>query len=290
MRFSHGLTYPGFIDQVYVQDDQTRELRLRVSSTDLCPVLDPQLSPDGCSIAYVRDSEIYVIPTTSGEEIQITSSGRGVDKGDAEKKSGVWWSPDSRQIAFSEIYVAGVSSSPAAHRGEDGDDGGAHVADLPASTANVLVRLGIVSASGGDVSWVQPFIGGTEHDDEEYLARVSWLEDDYLIAEVFNHAQTELKLLKFNPSIGKRQILLEERGIKTSHADSFTPLQTGGFIWASERSGLRHLYLYDAAGECLGPLTEGDWAVEKVLGVDESSESFISWVAQISGKLICTLH
>lgn len=80
MRFSHGLTYPGFLDlKVYVQDDQTGELRLRVSSTDLSPLLDPQLSPDGCSIAYVRDDEIYVIPTTSGEEIQITCSDRGVD-------------------------------------------------------------------------------------------------------------------------------------------------------------------------------------------------------------------
>ncbi|CAM6093455.1 unnamed protein product [Calypogeia fissa] len=266
---------------IYVQDEQTAELRLRVPSTYSSPALNPQLSPDGCSIAYVRDDEIYVIPTTSGEEIQITSGARGTGKsngvaeamaqGETERRPGFWWSPDSRQIAFAEVDPTGVSTSPSVHQGENDADGANQANDPSGGKANVLVRLGIVSASGGEVSWVELLIGGTDYDGEEYLARVSWLLDGYLVAEVLNRAQTNLKLLKFNPSTRKRQTLLEERGIRANHADSFTPLHTGGFIWASERSGSRHLYLYDAAGDCLGPLTEGNWAVEKILGVDENA-------------------
>lgn len=80
------------------------------------------------------------------------------------------------------------------HQGEEGNDGGAHLAYLPvAIKANVLVRLDIVSASAGEVSWVQRLIGGSEHDDEEHLARVSWLQDGDLIAEVLNRAQRKLK-------------------------------------------------------------------------------------------------
>jgi hypothetical protein len=62
--------------QIYIQDEQTAELRLRVPSTASSPILDPILSPDGCSIAYVRDDEIFVIPSTDGQEVQITSGAR----------------------------------------------------------------------------------------------------------------------------------------------------------------------------------------------------------------------
>ena len=60
--------------------------------------------------------------------------------------------------------------------------------------------------------------------------------------------------------------------------DCFTPLDrlpgrsSGGFIWASERTGFRHLYLYDSHGVCLGPITQGDWMVEHVAGVNEATK------------------
>lgn len=59
-----------------MQDGPNAELRLRVPSTAWSPILDPQLSPDGCSIAYVWDDEIYVIPISNGEAVQITSGAR----------------------------------------------------------------------------------------------------------------------------------------------------------------------------------------------------------------------
>lgn len=56
------------------------ELRRRVASTSWSPILDPQLSPDGCTIAYVRDDELIVVPITCGEPIQITFGARGTGK------------------------------------------------------------------------------------------------------------------------------------------------------------------------------------------------------------------
>lgn len=56
------------------------ELRRRVASTAWSPVLDPQLSPDGCSIAYVRDDELYVVPVAFGDPVQITYGARGTGK------------------------------------------------------------------------------------------------------------------------------------------------------------------------------------------------------------------
>ena len=43
------------------------------------------------------------------------------------------------------------------------------------------------------------------------------------------------------------------------------------FLWSSERSGFRHLYLYDLAGKQLAQLTHGDWEVESLAGVDEKN-------------------
>lgn len=56
------------------------ELRLRVASTPSNPILDPQLSPDASSIAYVRDDELFVVPLAFGEPIQITYGARGTGK------------------------------------------------------------------------------------------------------------------------------------------------------------------------------------------------------------------
>ena len=54
------------------------------------------------------------------------------------------------------------------------------------------------------------------------------------------------------------------------------PLKNGRFLWASERTGFRHLYIYgpDAAGEgTLKPVTGGEWQVEDIAAVDEESWS-----------------
>jgi len=74
----------------------------------------------------------------------------------------------------------------------------------------------------------------------------------------------------------------EESPVWVNLHDCLTPLHKGSgamrgsFIWASERTGFRHLYMYDGRGRCLGALTEGDgWMVEQVVGVDESSQTIL---------------
>jgi len=36
------------------------------------------------------------------------------------------------------------------------------------------------------------------------------------------------------------------------------------FLWSSERTGFRHLYLYDLEGKQLAQITKGDWEVSAV--------------------------
>src|SRR5262249_34419324 len=42
------------------------------------------------------------------------------------------------------------------------------------------------------------------------------------------------------------------------------------FLWSSERTGYRHLYLYDLDGNQLAQLTKGEWEVTGVQSIDEA--------------------
>jgi len=42
------------------------------------------------------------------------------------------------------------------------------------------------------------------------------------------------------------------------------------FLWSSERTGYRHLYLYDLDGKLLGQITKGEWEVTSLNAVEES--------------------
>jgi dipeptidyl aminopeptidase/acylaminoacyl peptidase len=48
-------------------------------------------------------------------------------------------------------------------------------------------------------------------------------------------------------------------------------LRNGDFIWTSEKTGWRHLYLHDGkTGELKHPITSGDWMVREIVRIDEA--------------------
>jgi hypothetical protein len=61
-----------------------------VASTPGAPVLDPQLSPDGTMLAYVRGDELHVTPSTSGEAKQLTFGAGGQGKVSAAGNANVF--------------------------------------------------------------------------------------------------------------------------------------------------------------------------------------------------------
>jgi dipeptidyl-peptidase-4 len=54
---------------------------------------------------------------------------------------------------------------------------------------------------------------------------------------------------------------------------------TGEFIWSSERSGFRHLYLYGSDGKLIRQLTRGEWPAEATVELDEKGRHlyFVGW-------------
>ena len=86
---------------------------------------------------------------------------------------------------------------------------------------------------------------------------------------------------------GSAQQLLEERSDTWVELhDDLTFLKgQPAFLWASYRSGHKHLYLYDLDGKLLRPVTAGEWMV-----VGDSRERAIEGVDEAKGLVYFTAN
>ncbi|XP_011014333.1 PREDICTED: dipeptidyl peptidase 9-like isoform X2 [Populus euphratica] len=261
-------------------------------------------------LAYIRDSELHVLNLLHNESKQLTHGAQGntvthglaeyIAQEEMDRKNGYWWSLDSKFIAFTQVDSSEIPPFRIMHQGKS-SVGSEAQEDHPypfAGASNVKVHLGVVSVHGDSIIWMNLLCGGTKEPDneDEYLARVNWMHGNVLIAQVLNRSHSKLKLLKFDIKTGKKEVLYAEEQLPWINLhDCFTPLDkgitkySGGFIWASEKSGFRHLYLHDANGTCLGPITEGEWIVEQIAGVNEAA-GIIYFTATLDGPLESHLY
>ncbi|KAM0000557.1 putative dipeptidyl-peptidase IV transcription factor WD40-like family [Helianthus debilis subsp. tardiflorus] len=268
---------------------------------DSSPIVDPHLSPDGTMLAYVRNHELNALDLLYNKSKRLTSGANGTTKTHAvaeyiaqeemERKNGYWWSPDSKYIAFTEVDSSEIPIYRIIHQGKStvGSEAQEEHAYPFSGATNVKVRLGVVPVIGGSVTWMDLCCGSNS--DDEYLVRVNWINGNTLVAQVLNRSHSKLKLIKFDIKTGQGKcILVEEDTTWINLHDCFTPLDRGNsFLWASEKTGFRHLYLHDENGVCMGPITQGDWMVEQIVGVNEASNS-IYFTGTLDGPLECHMY
>jgi dipeptidyl-peptidase-4 len=244
------------------QDSLLRVTPPGVSTTDA------SVSPQGGYIAYIRDQNLQVYDLKTLKETSLTRDGGGVIKNgmaefiaqeEMDRDTGYWWSPDDRHIAFARVDESPVKVT---QRFEIAAD---NVATFDqrypvAGGPNVLVRLGVTDIHSGTVVWMDL---GAESD--IYLARVDWLPDGKTLAiQRESRDQRHLDLLFADIATGKSRVVLTETSDTwVDLHDEITFLRHDReFVWASSRSGYRHLYLYDYEGHELRPLTAGKWVVD----------------------------
>ena len=238
---------------------------------------DPQLSPDGQQVAFIRDQNIFVIDIANGVERQLTMDGQGViHNGVAEfaaqeemdRDTGYWWSPDSRKIAFIQFDESPVEIT---QRYEiDADSVTVVDQRYPyTGTPNVTLKLGVVPASGGEKRWLD--LGETT---DFYLPRVEWMPDSkHLSYQWQSRDQQTLELRVYDLPKDHQHVRITETSDTwvNLHSDLNFLKNSEQFIWSSERSGFRHLYLYSNKGELIRAITRGDWPVDEVEGIDEDA-------------------
>ena len=245
----------------------------------------PKLAPTGDAVAFVRNRNLWIRELESGNEVALTDTGsETVVNGLAEfiaqeemgRVDGFWWSPDGRRIAFVEYDESNVTLLERVAINGDGTTLSEQRYPL-AGTDNVTVRVGIVDLDGRRTVWADL---GDEAD--IYLARVGWSEDGsrvYLQRQP--RSQGQLDLLAVSPTNGSAHVLVSDSAADWINLhDDLRPLPDGRFLWSSEQTGFRHLYLHAADGRELRALTSGDWLVDEIACVDADTGQvyFTGWI------------
>jgi len=263
-------------DDLYVYDF-TRDLATRVTSAPGAEE-EASFSPDGKRIAFVRNYNLYVVDA-AGRERQLTTDGsaellngkldyvhqeeiygRGIFKG-------YWWSPDSSRIAFLQLDERPVPEYTIVDHIPYRLD--VKVYDYPkAGDPNPRAKLFIAPASGGKIVSVD----NERYSSGEFLiVNVAW-NGDTLSYQVQNREQTWLDLLFAGADGASRVVLRETTKAWVDPLANPTWLDakdgSGSFLWQSERTGFRHLYLYRNDGTLVRQVTNGDWEVRELHGAD----------------------
>ena len=236
--------------------------------------------PHGKFIAFIRNENLYVVDIATQTERVLTIDGGGlISNGQADwvyyeevfRRNGqaYWWSPDSSAIAFLQFDDGPVNEFTVVNNTGKKQK----VEDTPyprAGEPNPNVKLGIVTAAGGPVRWVEldNYLEGT------YLVTgAGWMPDSKRIFfYVQDRAQTWLDFNTASKRGGKSTCLFRE----TTDAwvdvpDSPKFLSDGSFLLFSERTGWKHLYLYDKDAKLKHAVTKGKWEVRQLEHVDEEN-------------------
>jgi dipeptidyl aminopeptidase/acylaminoacyl peptidase len=83
--------------------------------------------------------------------------------------------------------------------------------------------------------------------------------------------QHRVDVVRYDPTTGDSTVVIEER--LNTYVEHQTPdrLDNGDLIWWSERDGWAHLYRFAPDGTEVARLTQGPWAVRRLLGVDQEA-------------------
>ncbi|MGY0578108.1 MAG: DPP IV N-terminal domain-containing protein [Paraglaciecola chathamensis] len=236
---------------------------------------DIRFSPKANFISYVREQNLFIKNIKTQVETQLTFDGKGTIKNamaefvaqeEMGRMTGYWWSPDESKIAFTQVDESPVDEIT---RSEIYADSIKMINQRypSAGTPNVTVKLAVKDLASGNTQWVDL---GKEQD--IYLARVNWMKDSQTLTYQWqSRDQKTLELRAFNSQSGKQNTLLTESSntwVNLNDDLHFLNDQKH-FIWASEKSGFKHLYLYKNDGTLVRQLTKGDWVVDEIEAINE---------------------
>ncbi len=236
-------------------------------------VLDPKFSPDGQHIAFVYEHDIWWVPVAGGEERQLTHGGHDLLlHGDLDwvypeelgVGSGYHISPDGQHIAFLEMDESSVPTYPITEKVSWQATVDLQRYPKPGDP-NPRVRVGIVGIESGRTAWLDRAA--------EYIPRIDWVDEGQLAVQLLNRGQDRLELVVADPANGRsRSVLIETDDHWVNVTDDLIFMEDSQhFLWTSHRSGLRHIYLYDRQGQLVRQLSDGDFRVGEIKGLDEDA-------------------
>lgn len=248
------------------------------------PATTPGYSPDFTKYAYSKDYDIWIYDLATKKEEPLTRGGSEelmngktdwVYPEELDQREAFWWSPDGRKIAYLQFDERPVYDFPIIHQltpeRKPAFETTLELERYPNSgKPNPTVKLFVI-----DLAAKKPVEVKTESGPDVYLTRVVWRRDNSeLFFQRLNRLQNRLELQAANPASGDvRTVLVEKEECFINLHDDFRQLSDNRyFVWSSERTGWKHLYLYDYTGKLATALTNGDWEVSGISIIDEKNQ------------------
>ena len=191
----------------------------------------------------------------------------------------MWWSPDSKKLAYYRFDESKVPDYYVALNNLQVQDTLDAEPYPKAGAPNPIVDLYVYDVETRqnvrmDVRDGKPF---TDDSIGHYVYNIRWSPDGtQLLFNRTNRLQNVMEFTACDPKTGHCRTVVREAWPASWAANlpAYTFLKDGQrFLWASERSGWRNLYLYDLSGKMLAQLTKNAFDIDRLLRVDEAAGS-----------------
>ncbi len=239
-----------------------------------------ELSPDGRKVAFVFENNLYIKDIHSNTIAQVTHDGlkNTIINGapdwlyeeEFDLKTGYYWSPDSRMLAYYRFDESQVHEYSLIFYESLYPE--LYTYKYPkAGENNSLVDIYTYDLIQGKTSKME-----IPEDSDHYTPRIQWLPtSDRLCLTDLNRLQNKADLYICDASSGSSRIFYTEENdtyLSKVTDDFVTFIDSGNnAIILSERDGFRHLYYYKINGTLINQITKGNWEIEEFYGLDENS-------------------
>ncbi len=235
---------------------------------------------DGKWEAFIQNYNVFIRPTGSNEATPLSYDG---SEGNYYTLRSVAWSPDSKKIAAYHTrpgydrQVHYIESSP--------------VDQVQPKHSTINYRK---PGDALDIAYPALFDVATkteiEIDNALFPSAYSittpvWWKDSRAFTFEYNQRGHQVyRVIEVSAQTGRTRALINEESKTFIYYNELGPGLSGGrkyrnnladgkeIIWASERDGWEHLYLYDGVtGQVKNQITKGEWIVRSVDRVDEAN-------------------
>ena len=227
-------------------------------------------SPDRAYIAFIRDHNVFARETGDGTILQLSQDGV-----EGDTYSGpILWSPDSQKLAVYKVrsgeerLVHYIDSAP------DDQLQPKHFTRIYPKPGDVIeTRTPFVFTVG----WYSKRMPAdtAQFPNPFNVRELRWRDDgSAVVFEAIERGFGYHRVLELSADSGLTRVVINEE------SDTFVDAYHKGFrhdlgdgaeiVWASERDGWNHLYLYDGrTGKVINQVTQGPWVFRGVESVDE---------------------
>ena len=259
------------LNRVYVYDIASGSMKL----LDYDKVLHATFSPDGKKVAYVKNNNLYykdvqkevTVPlTTDGEKNRIINGNCDwVYEEEFSFTRAFEWSKDGQYIAwyrFDESLVPDYSLAKYT---------GLYPEQYTYKYPKAGERNSIIQIKIYDLDKRKTVTADVGKETDQYIPRIKWTNNtSELCIYRLNRLQNKLELMLTNAADGHSSVIYTEKNKWYVSIDDEITFLPGGhsMIIRSERDGYNHLYNWDWDKRRITDLTDGDYDVDALVGID----------------------